>query len=189
MDALMAAFVGALLCQASDRTAWLSAILGDRYQKPWAMIVAAAVALALGNALGAVAGTLMAAIMTPNARALFLALALLSAGSTALFALKSPDRMAGWRIGAFGTTLVALLAIGVGDRTQFLTAAIAARTPIAAPFAAIGATLGSLAVIVPAILAGERDYRALPHRPIRIAIGLVLVLTGVMFGLVALRLI
>lgn len=185
----MAAFVGALLCQASDRTAWLSAILGDRYQKPWMMIAAAAIALAIGNSLGAVAGTLMAPIMSPNARALFLALALLSAGSSALFALKSPDRMAGWRIGAFGTTLVALLAIGVGDRTQFLTAAIAARTPLAAPFAAIGATLGSLAVIVPAMLAGERHYQALPHRATRLAIGLVLVLTGIVFGLGALRLI
>lgn len=185
----MAAFVGALLCQASDRAAWLSAILGDRYQKPVPMIMAATVALALGNAFGAVAGTLMAPIMTPNARALFLALALLSAGSAALFTLKSPDRMTGWRIGAFGTTLIALLAIGIGDRTQFLTAAIGARTPIAAPFAAIGATLGSLVVIVPAMLAGERDYRALPHRSIRIVIGLVLVMTGVVFGLGALRLI
>ena len=185
----MAAFVGALLCQASDRTAWLSAILGDRYQKPLPMIAAAALALALGNALGAVAGTLMAPIMSPNARALCLALALLSAGSSALFTLKSPDRMAGWRIGAFGTTLVALLAIGIGDRTQFLTAAIAARTPLAAPFAAIGATLGSLVVIVPAMLDGEHDYQSLPHRPIRIAIGLVLVLTGAVFGLGALRLI
>ncbi len=185
----MAAFVGALLCQASDRTAWLSAILGDRYQKPLPMIAAATVALALGNALGAVAGTLMAPIMSPNARALLLALAMLSAGSSALFTLKSPDRMAGWRIGAFGTTLVALLAIGIGDRTQFLTAAIAARTPLAAPFAAVGATLGSLVVIVPAILAGERSYQSLPHRPIRIGIGLILVLTGAVFGLGALRLI
>lgn len=185
----MAAFVGACLCQASDRTAWLAAIMGDRYQKPTILMVAAVLALALGNALGAVGGTLIAPIMTPNARALFLAIALISAGSSAFFRLKPPDRMAGWRIGAFATTLVALLAIGVGDRTQFLTAAIAARTPDAAAFAAIGATLGSLVVIVPAFIAGERAYLALPIRAVRIAIGLVLMVAGTTTGLGALRLV
>lgn len=185
----MAAFVGALLCQASDRTAWLAAIMADRYQKPAIVIVAAIIALSAGNALGAVAGSLMAPIMTPNARALFLAIALVSAGSSGLFAMKSPDRMSRWRIGAFATTLVPLLAIGVGDRTQFLTAAVTARTPLVAPFAVIGATLGSLAVVIPAILAGERGYQSLPHRPIRFAIGLVLILTGLVFGVSALRLI
>ncbi len=185
----MAAFVGALLCQAGDRTAWLAAIMADRYQKPGTVIIAAIIALLAGNVLGAVAGTLMAPIMTPNARALFLALALVSAGSSGLFALKSPDRMTGWRIGAFATTLVALLAIGVGDRTQFLTAAITARTPLVAPFAVIGATLGSLAVIIPAILAGERGYQSLPHRPIRMVIGVILMVTGLILGVGALRLI
>lgn len=185
----MAAFVGALLCQASDRTAWLSAIMADRYQKPGAIIIATIIALVAGNSVGAIAGLLMAPIMTPNARALFLAIALVSAGGSALFALKPPDRMAGWRIGAFATTLVALFAIGVGDRTQFLTAAITARSPEAAPFAVIGSILGSLAVIIPAILAGEHRYRTLPHRPIRLAIGIVLIVTGLVFGLGALRLV
>jgi putative Ca2+/H+ antiporter (TMEM165/GDT1 family) len=189
MDALMAAFVGALLCQASDRTAWLAAIMADRYHQPSAVIVAATIALALGNALGAVAGTLIAPIMTPNARALFLAIALVSAGGGAFFPLKAPDRMTGWRIGALATSLVAMLTIGMGDRAQFLTAALAARTPGAAAFAAVGATLGSIAIIVPAIIAGERSFRSLPHRPIRAVIGLILVLTGVIVGLGALRLI
>lgn len=189
MDALMAAFVGACLCQASDRTAWLAAIMGDRYHRPTTLMIAATVALALGNGLGAVGGTLIAPIMTPNARALFLAIALISAGGSAFFRLKVPDRMAGWRTGAFATTLIALLAIGVGDRTQFLTMAIATRTPDAATFAAIGATLGSLVVLIPALIAGERAYLALPLRASRFAIGVVLLLAGIGIGLNALRLI
>lgn len=92
----MAAFVGALLCQASDRTAWLSAIMADRYQKPATIIIATIIALVAGN---------------------------------------------------------------------------------------------SLAVIIPAILAGENRYRTLPHRPIRLAIGIVLIVTGIAFGLGALRLV
>lgn len=182
----MAAFVGALLCHASDRTPWLAARLGDRYDKTGLLVIAATIAIALTNALGAIAGMLMAPIMTPDARALLLALALLSAGISALLRLKPPaalDRGAG----PFLTAFLCLLALGLGDRTQFLTMALAARTPIPA-LAAIGATFGAMAVIIPALVVGERAYRRLPHRAIRIAIGSLLVITGVVVGLGALRL-
>ncbi|OQW77287.1 MAG: UPF0016 family membrane protein [Proteobacteria bacterium ST_bin13] len=187
MDALMAAFVGAILCQASDRSAWLAAMLGDRYPKHGQVIIAAALALAIGNGVGAAGGMLIAPIMTPNARALLLGVALVSAGVAALFRVKRPAPLR-TGAGAFLTALICLLAISMGDKTQFLTAALAARAPIPA-LAAIGATLGSLVVIIPAILAGESRYRSLPHRPVRITIGLVLMVTGLIFALGAMRLI
>ncbi|WP_374146913.1 TMEM165/GDT1 family protein [Sphingomonas sp. 28-63-12] len=184
----MAAFVGAILCQASDRTAWLAAVLSDRYQKPGQLIIAAAFAMAISNGLAAAAANLIAPLMSPNARALLLGLALVSAGISALFRLKPPAPLGRGRAGAFVTALLSLLAVTMGDRTQFLTMAVAARTPLAA-LAAIGATLGSLIVVVPAILAGESSYRSVPHRSVRLAIGLVLIITGLVFGLGAMRLI
>ncbi|WP_198527011.1 TMEM165/GDT1 family protein, partial [Sphingomonas sp. Ant20] len=51
MDALMAALVAAALAQVGDRTAWLAAILSDRYRKPRLVILAAAVALLLAGSL------------------------------------------------------------------------------------------------------------------------------------------
>ena len=42
MDALMAALVAAALAQVGDRTAWLAAILSDRYAKPGLVIAMAA---------------------------------------------------------------------------------------------------------------------------------------------------
>ncbi len=182
----MAAFVGAMLCQASDRTPWLAAMLGDRYRKPGQLIIAAILALSIINAVAAVGGMLMAPIMTPNARTLLLGVALASAGMSALWPLKPPAALKGGA-GASLTAFVCLLAMGMGDRTQFLTAALAARTPIPG-FAAIGATLGSLAIVIPAIAAGEADYRRLPHRGVRIAIGGVMIVAGLIFGLGALRL-
>ncbi|OYY79699.1 MAG: UPF0016 family membrane protein [Sphingomonas sp. 28-62-20] len=188
MDALMAAFVAALLVQAGDRTPWLAAILADRFQRPGQVIAAAILALTITNILGAIAGALMAPILTPNARALLVAFALVSAGVTALGTLKHPGEMAGWRTGAFLTSLIGLAALGVGDRTQFVTAALAAGgTPPA--FAAVGATLGSLVVVIPALLAGAAARQALPLAAIRIGTGAVLIVAGIGAGLSALRLI
>ena len=184
----MAAFVAALLIQATDRSPWVLAVLGDRYDRPLPLILATILAVGTASAIGAVAGALMAPILTPNARGLLLAVAIGSAGVSALFAPKPPDRFTGSRAGAFLTALIGLLAMAMGDRTQFVTAALATATPWPA-FAAIGATLGSLAVLIPAMAAGEANYRALPLAPIRIAIGLMLVLAGIVLALCALRLI
>jgi putative Ca2+/H+ antiporter (TMEM165/GDT1 family) len=193
MDALMAAFVAAILAQASDRTPWLTAILSTRFAQsgsrgPGAVIAGTAIALATINAIGAASGAIIGPRITPNAQSLLLALALLSAGGSALFPIKPPDRLAGWRIGAFLTSLFGVAILALGDRTQFLTAAFAARSPTPA-LAAVGATLGALVVNVPAILAGEDARKGLPLAGVRITIGIVFLIAGAVFGLSALRLI
>ncbi|MEO8375326.1 MAG: TMEM165/GDT1 family protein [Sphingomonas bacterium] len=193
MDALMAAFVAAILVQATDRTPWLTAILSTRFAQsgsggPGAVIAGTAISLAVINAIGAIGGGLIGPRITPNAQNLLLALALLSAGGSALVSIKPPDRLSGWRIGAFMTSLLGVAILGLGGRTQFITAALAARSQTPA-LAAVGATLGALVVNVPAILAGENARNTLPLTPVRIAIGAVFVITGTVIGLSALRLI
>lgn len=187
MDALMAALVLGALTQLGDRTPWLAAILADRYRAPGTLFAAAAIALALNNAVGTVGGVLVAHLLTSNAKLLLLALALVLAGVTVQLRDKSPDRLSGWRLGAFGTSALGLAILAFGDRMQFVTAALAARStlPWAAP---VGATLGALAVCAPAIVLGEERWLALPLRPVRIASGAVLALAGVVLGLSALRL-
>ena len=185
MNALMAALVAALLTQASDRGAWLAARLGDRFERRWTAIAGLVLALAIVNAIAAAGAVLIAPILTPNASGLLLALALVSAGGSALFRPKPPADA--FRGGALIASLAALLALGIGDRTQFITFALATRTPIPA-FPAIGATLGGLAVLVPAMLAGERAYARLPERAIRLPIAALLLIAGAVIGLAALRL-
>ncbi|MFC3578972.1 TMEM165/GDT1 family protein [Sphingomonas hylomeconis] len=187
MDALMAALVAAALAQASDRTPWLAAILGDRYPRV-TVILATALALALGNTIAAIGGTLVAREMSPNARDLFLAIALIFSGIAAFSAIKPPDRLTNWRLGAFPTSLAGVFVLALGDRSQFLTAAITARSP-APVFAAIGATIGALAINVPAILAGEAARRRLPITAVRIGAGALFLLIGVYLALGAIRLI
>ena len=74
VDALMAALVAALLTQTTDRSAWLAAMLGTRFARPGIIIAAIAIALCIVNALAAIGGALIAPVLSPNAKALLLAL-------------------------------------------------------------------------------------------------------------------
>jgi len=185
MDALMAALVAALLTQVTDRSTWLAARLGTRFDNHAALIVGLALALGLVNAIAAAGATLVAPLLTPNARTLLLALALVSAGAAALVRPKPPTET--FRGGAFIAALAGSLALGIGDRTQFITFALAARTSIPA-LAAVGATVGGLAVQIPAMLAGERARSRLPEQAIRLPVAILLLVAGAVIGLSALRL-
>jgi Ca2+/H+ antiporter, TMEM165/GDT1 family len=187
MDALMAALVAALLTQASDRTPWTAAALGSRYAGKGAVVAAAALALVFGNALGVVAGVLVRPLLSPNAADLLLALALLSGGVTAFWPIKRP-KLTEWKGGAFLSSLVAIGLLGFGDRMQFVTAALAARSTVP-PLAAVGAVIGALVIIVPAVLLGERGLRKVPTTALRIGAAALLTIAGAVQGLSALRLI
>lgn len=183
----MAALVAALLTQVSDRTPWTAAMLGDRHASKGAVIAATALALVIGNALGVLGGVLIAPTLSPNARDLLLAVALFSGGITAFWPLK-PAKRRDQRGGAFLSSLIAIGLLGFGDRMQFMTAALAARSETPA-LAAVGATLGALAVTIPATLLGERKLRRLPTTPLRLVAAALLSVFGVVQGLAAVRLI
>ncbi|MES2021163.1 MAG: TMEM165/GDT1 family protein [Pseudomonadota bacterium] len=187
MDVLMAALVAALLTQVSDRTPWAAAALADRYDNKGVVIAGVALALAFGNALGAIGGMVVAPMLSPNAQGLLLALALLSGGVAGFWPIK-PAKVPSWRLGAFGSSFVAVAMLGFGDRMQFITAALAAQATTPA-FAAIGATIGSIAVTVPAILLGEKGMRKLPTTALRLVAAAVLMVAGAVQALSALRLI
>ncbi len=184
----MAALVLGALTQATDKTPWLAALLADRLRAPGLVIVAAACALAANYALGVIGGVMVGALLTPEARLLLLALALVLAGLGTAIRDKAPDDLAGWRVGKGVTAFAGLFIMVFGDRMQFIVAALAARSVL--PWAAaVGATLGALAVTAGAALAGERAWRALPLRTIRLTVAGVLTVAGIVTGLNAVALI
>ena len=188
MDALMAALVAAALAQVGDRPAWLAAILADRYRTSGVVIGAAVFALAVASGVAALLGAALTPRLTPEARQLLLALALLLQGAGGLWRAKAPDRLTGWRLGAAPTAGLGLLILTFGDGLMFVIAALAARSPVPA-LAAVGATLGSLAVLAPAAVLGEAAWLRLPLTTARRAIGGVFVLAALWVGLAALRLV
>lgn len=188
VDGLMAALVAAALAQVGDRTAWLAAILADRFRKPGLVIVMAATAMLAASGIASVGGALLAPLLAPNAKQLMLALALMLQGGGALFPATAPERLDRWRIGAVATSALGLFILAFGDGVQFIVVTLAARSPVPA-LAAIGATIGSLAAIVPAALMGEAAWLKLPLRGLRIGIGVAFLLVGAVLALGALRLI
>ena len=188
MDALMAALVAAALAQVGDRIPWLAAILADRYRRPLTIIAAAALALALAGAIAATFGTLLAPRLTPEAKQLFLALALLLQGSGVVGRIKPPDRLEGWHLGAAATAFLGLFILAFGDGVQFIVLALATRT--AMPWlAVIGATVGSLAIVAPAAILGEAEWLRLPLVVARRVVSTLFLLAGAWLALGALRLI
>lgn len=184
----MAALVVAALAQIGDRPAWLAAILADRYRAPGTVIVAALIALAAAGGIAAALGAVLAPKLTPEAKQLLLALAVALQGAGALWPGKSPERLDGWRLGAFLTATLGLFILLFGDGVQFVVIALAARTEVPA-LAAIGATLGGLVPIAAAAVLGERGWTALPLVMAKRAIGGLFLLAALWLALGALRLV
>lgn len=185
MDPLVPALVAVLLAGVGDRPPLLAAILSDRLGR--GAVWGAVVAQAIGFVLAAIGGMVVAPYLTPDARNLLLALALLSAGGATMFAATIKDRLDHWRLPPFLTGSLGVGILALGDRSQFLLFTLVARTPDPVP-GVIGATLAAATLTLTAATLGERGWLALPFRPLRPAIGALLLLAGAVLGLGALRL-
>lgn len=180
MDALVPAFVAALLAGVGDRPARLAALLAGR--GAWASVVsgmlighAAAIALSVAGAM------LIAPYLAPNPKSLLLALALLLAGAAACW----PRRPV---VAERGALLPAATgAFVTGDGTAFLAFALGVKGS-APVLAGIGALAGAAVLAVAAAGAG-RDWERLPLASLGRIAGALLIVTGTVVGLGALRLI
>ncbi|MEI9853115.1 MAG: TMEM165/GDT1 family protein [Sphingomonas sp.] len=186
MEALVPAFIAALVTQLGERPAMLTAILADRYGRPLLVTLGAALAHALGNLVAAGGGAMVAPLLNPNAQALMLAVALVVGGFGGIWPVKPPKRLDDWRMGSLLAAFLGTIALTVGDRTQFLTFAIAVRGE---PwFALAGAVAGTLAVSFVAAVLGELSWGRIPLKAFRVVTALAMLVAGVVIGAGALRL-
>jgi putative Ca2+/H+ antiporter (TMEM165/GDT1 family) len=186
MDALVTAFVAAALAEWGDKTQLVVAFLAARSGRPVTVLAGLLVAAILSNAIAGFAGGLIAQTITIQAMTLLLALALLFAGIAGLIR-RTPPPLGSTRTPLFLAALILTLAAELGDRTQFLTFALAGRFDL--PWlAAAGATAGMLAACVPAAAMGERIQAMVPVRVIRISGAVLFLITGFITAVGALRL-
>ena len=186
MEAIVPAFLLALLAQPGDRPALLTAILADRFARPITVALAAGVAHGLGSVLAAFAGAAVATALVPDARSLLLSVALLAGAVTGLIRTTLPSRLDRWRFGPMLTPLFGVFVLALGEQTQFFTFALAAG---GSPWlAASGATLGASIVAMVAASLGETGWSKLPLRWLRYAASALFLVAGIVIGLGALRL-
>ncbi len=185
MEALVTSFVAALLAGWSDKTQLVAAMQTERTQRPLLVFAGLFLALAASNIIAAIAGIYIGQTINVRAQTLLLALALLFAGASGLIR-RGPPKPATVKMPLLATFILCL-ATELGDRTQFLTFALAGRFD-SGPLAAAGATAGALAACLPALFLGERLQTATPMRAIRYAGAALFLLAGFIVAVQALQL-
>jgi Ca2+/H+ antiporter, TMEM165/GDT1 family len=187
MDALLPPLVAAFLAEWGDKTQLLAIMLSIRFRRVRPILAGVILAAFLNSLAASFAGSLIAHMVTFRALTLMAALALILAGADGLLPQKAPKLHSQ---GAGGVAFASFFAFGVlefGDKTQFITTALAARSD-SIWLAAIGATIGIAAANTPAIIMAERFSATFQLRPIRIVAGTILLCAGVVIALGALRL-
>ncbi len=187
MDALLAALVGTLAAEWGDRSQLFVALVAARSGRPGEVLLGAGLAALAASLIAGWAAGAMTQILSLDAARLFVALALLSAGAGGLIGRKTPDWGEGWRVPVFVAAAFCCFLLAFGDRSQFLTLAVAARFE-APVLAAAGATIGITLAAAPAALLGSAFPALLPHRAIRLLTGVVFLIIGCWTALSALRL-
>lgn len=186
MEALVTAFAATFLAEWGDKTQLLAAMLAATTRRPLAVLAGLLLAALASNIVAALAGVWIADTITIRAMTLMVALALLFAGASGMVRRKPPVRAAPRRLLLF-SAFILCLAAELGDRTQFLTFALAGRFD-SAPLAAAGATAGIVAAAIPAALLGDRFAAIVPVRAIRYTGAALFLVTGFIVAVKALQL-
>jgi Ca2+/H+ antiporter, TMEM165/GDT1 family len=182
MDALLPAFIAVLLAETGGKVQGLSALMG---QGQAAARMMAALLLSTLVSLGiALAGAfVIAGMIGVNPRNLLAGLALLFAGVPMLFAPKAPKLPKGKP--GFATSLFAFLAAQIGDASQFIIFALAARTATP-PLALVGGLAGVMAACALPLVMGKDWPEAVPLTLLRRIAAALLTLAGVWLMVTAL---
>jgi putative Ca2+/H+ antiporter (TMEM165/GDT1 family) len=186
MDALVPAFLIAVLAELGDRTQWLAMALGERYRRPGAVIAGIAIAAILNMGIAGAIGMEIAAHIPHRPVQLLTGVALLLAASGAPFRVKPPPTVATWKLGAFLSAAGAFFILALGDKTQFAIGALAAGSGY--PWlAAAGGAAGVTVAHAPAVILGDRWPQIVPLRWLRLGAGVLLALAGIVLVIMALQ--
>ena len=180
MQSFLASAGVVALAEMGDKTQILSIILAARYRKPVPIILGALTATLASHAMAGGIGTWLASVLDAT---------ILNWAIVASFIL-----MAGWMLvpdkfseeqvampkrsmGVFATTVFAFFLAEMGDKTQVVTVALAARFH---DFIGVvsGSTLGMMLANIPAIYLGHRFADRIPARAVHVVAALILVLLG-----------
>jgi Ca2+/H+ antiporter, TMEM165/GDT1 family len=188
VEALLTAFVAALLIEWDGKTQRIAAFLGNHAGRGTAVLAGVTVAAIAGCGLAAWAGTALHDMLTVRAASLLLALSILFAGISGFWSGTSPEVNATSKAGTFAQTTWSSFVHAFGEGTHFAVAALVAT--FNQPFlTASGAAAGMIAIAAAPVMMGGEFGRVVPVKRIRIMISVLLLLTGCVVAARALRLV
>jgi Ca2+/H+ antiporter, TMEM165/GDT1 family len=170
------------LAEIGDKTQLLSLVLAARYRKPIPIILGVFVATLVNHAASGALGAWLASVLSPT---------ILNWAVVASFAVMAvwiliPDKLDGAEavstrhpMGVFGTTALTFFLAEMGDKTQIVTIALAARFHEFFGVVA-GTTLGMMLVNVPTVLFAERATKWIPVKVVRIVAAIIYAILGIL---------
>ena len=182
----LTAMLAVLLAETGGRTQLLAALVAIRFERDRPVIAGLLLAVLLNVAVSALLGGWVHDLIGEDALMFFYALACLFSGLTMLAVRQRADEPM-LRYGAFLGSFAALFLSMLGDRSQFLIGATAARTDMPL-LAGMGGFLGLAAACVPAVILRNQFARAVPMVWIRRVGGGLFTLLGAGLALAALGL-
>ncbi|MCE7795961.1 hypothetical protein LWE61_05225 [Sphingobium sufflavum] len=187
MDALLLALLLNLMLDQGARTQHDIARISDSGRADGRFFTGLTIVIALNAALAAAVGGIMAALLMPNARLLFLAIALLfGAAGHILTAFRKPRNV---NSPVFRGRLHLLLRLALhraGENAAFVTAGVVAFTD-APVLAAVGAALGAGVALLPPLILGSRYTRHGLLRALLLLSGMILLCIAIGCAASALR--
>jgi putative Ca2+/H+ antiporter (TMEM165/GDT1 family) len=168
------------LAEVGDKTQLLSLVLAARYKQPLPIVLGVLVATIVNHAGAGGIGTVLSNVLNND---------ILNWAIVASFALMAgwiliPDKLDEGEIampkkamGVFGTTVVTFFLAEMGDKTQVVTIALAARYH---DFFSVvgGTTLGMMLANVPVIYLGSRFANHLPIKAVHIIASIIFFILG-----------
>ena len=155
MEAIASAFVLVAISEMGDKTQLLAFTLAARFRRPWLVMAGICVATVLNHALASSAGSWVAAQISPRLLAGVLGLTFLAFGVWTLKPDTLDDQGQTARFGPFVTTTLLFFLAEMGDKTQLVTVALAAKFHHVV-LVTTGTTLGMLVTDGLAVFIGER---------------------------------
>ena len=162
-----------------DKTQLLSLILATRLRRPVPIIAGIFAATLINHLIACSVGEWVGTLMTPTILRWVLGISFLAVAAWALI----PDKMdenvkTQGNYGVFMLTAVTFFMAEMGDKTQIIALALAAKYDALVAVVA-GTTLGMMIVNIPTVLFAERATKWVPVKVVRMVAALVYAILGV----------
>ncbi|HEV7985433.1 MAG TPA: TMEM165/GDT1 family protein [Steroidobacteraceae bacterium] len=180
MEAFLVSIASVALGELGDKTQLLALILATQLRRPVAVILGVLVSTLANHLIAALAGQWAGSLLSPLLLRWILGISFLVLAAWVWIPDKLDDKpRAADGYGAFIVTATAFFMAEMGDKTQIVALALAAKYRDLIAVVA-GTTIGMMIVNVPTVLLAEKVTRVVPLNWIRVAAALVYALLGVL---------
>jgi putative Ca2+/H+ antiporter (TMEM165/GDT1 family) len=179
MEAFLVCTGTIAIAEIGDKTQLLAIVLAARFKRPWPIVLGIFAAILTNHTLAGLLGAWLRHALTPGFLRWCLGISFFAAAAWALKPDKVQDeRLPIGRYGVFIVTFIAFFVAEIGDKTQLITAMLAAKFSSLVAVVA-GTTTGMMLANIPAVFLGSGVADRIPLKAVRLAAAVVFFVLGI----------